>query len=81
VLIVRRRVGEKILVGGSVEIEIVEISKSRVKLAVRAPGHVPVVRKEMATVAGENRTAIELVAGEGVGNLIGRLNEISGRPI
>ena len=80
-LIVRRRVGEKILVGGSVEIEIVEISKSRVKLGVRAPVHVPVVRKEMATVAGENRTALELVAGEGVGNLIGRLNEIPARPI
>jgi carbon storage regulator len=86
VLIVRRRVGEKILVGGSVEIEIVEISKSRVKLGVRAPGHVPVVRKEMAMVAGENRTALELVAGEGVGSLITmlsktRLNEIQRPPI
>jgi carbon storage regulator len=86
VLIVRRRVGEKILVGGSVEIEIVEISKSRVKLGVRAPGHVPVVRKEMATVAGENRTALELVAGESVGSLITmlsktRLNEIQRPPI
>jgi carbon storage regulator len=81
VLILRRRVGEKILVGGSVEIEIVEISKSRVKLGVRAPAHVPVVRKEMATVAGENRAALGLVAGEGVGNLVGMLNEIERRPI
>jgi carbon storage regulator len=81
VLIVRRRVGEKILVGGSVEIEIVEISKSRVKLGVRAPVHVPVVRKEMATVAGENRAALELVAGEGMGNLVGMLNEIQRPPI
>ncbi|HXE63534.1 MAG TPA: carbon storage regulator [Bryobacteraceae bacterium] len=85
-LILRRRVGEKILVGGSVEIEIVEISKSRVKLGVRAPLHVPVVRKELATVAGENRTALELVAGEGVGSLLSRLNEsrlneIQRRPI
>jgi carbon storage regulator len=70
VLIVRRRVGEKILVGGSVEIEIVEISKSRVKLGVRAPAHVPVVRQEMATVAGENRLAAGLVAGDGVGRLV-----------
>jgi carbon storage regulator len=81
VLILRRRVGEKILVGGSVEIEIVEISKARVKLGVRAPAHVPVIRKEMATVAGENRTALELVAGEGVGSLIGRLNELRRPPI
>jgi carbon storage regulator len=81
VLIVRRRVGEKILVGGSVEIEIVEISKSRVKLGVRAPLHVPVVRQEMATVAGENRLAVGLVAGDGVGTLVGRLNEIRQRPI
>jgi carbon storage regulator len=81
VLILRRRVGEKILVGGSVEIEIVEISKTRVKLGVRAPVHVPVVRKEAATVAGENRMALELVAGEGVGRLVDRLNEIHGQPI
>jgi carbon storage regulator len=81
VLILRRRVGEKILVGGSVEIEIVEISKSRVKLGVRAPVHVPVVRKEMATIAGENRTALDLVAGEGMINLVGMLNEMPRRPI
>lgn len=76
-LVLRRRVGETILVGGSVEIEVIEISRSRVKLGVRAPFHVPVVRKETTTVAKENHLALELVASrgqQGVGELLQMLS-------
>ena len=45
-LILRRRVGEAILVGSEVEIEVIEVSRSRVKLGVRAPTHITVTRKE-----------------------------------
>lgn len=68
----RRRAGESILVG-DVEIEVIEVSRSRVKLGVRAPVHVPVIRKEMRDVARENRMASELLAGsgsEGVGAIL-----------
>jgi carbon storage regulator len=76
-LVLRRRVGEAILVGGEVEIEVIEISRSRVKLGVRAPFHVPVIRKETQDVAGQNRLASDLVAGradQGVVEILQLLN-------
>ena len=46
VLVLRRRQGERIAIGGDIEIEVVEISRTRVKLAVTAPRNVSVVRGE-----------------------------------
>jgi carbon storage regulator len=62
VLVLRRRVGETIAIGGGVEIEVIEISRTRVKLGVTAPRSVSVVRKETITVAAENRQALELIS-------------------
>ncbi len=64
-LILRRRVGEIILVGGNVEIEVIEISRTRVKLGVRAPVHVPVIRNETVAVSRENQQASHLLPGRG----------------
>jgi carbon storage regulator len=61
-LVLRRRVGETILVGGEVEIEVIEISRTRVKLGVRAPLHVPVIRKETLPIVRENQLASDLMA-------------------
>ena len=61
-LVLRRRVGESISIGDGIEIEVVEISRTRVKLGVVAPRNVAVVRKEALAVAAENRRALELVA-------------------
>lgn len=75
-LVLRRRAGEAILVGNDVEIEVIEISRSRVKLGVRAPCHVSVVRKETLTVSRENRLASDLIANhDGVGELLQLLNQ------
>lgn len=61
-LVLRRRVGESISIGEGIEIEVVEISRTRVKLGILAPRDVPVIRKETGAVAAENRRALELVA-------------------
>ncbi len=61
VLVLRRRVGETSSIGGGIEIEVIEISRTRVKLGVMAPRDIPVVRKETIAVAAENRRALELV--------------------
>jgi carbon storage regulator len=60
VLVLRRRVGESIVLGEDIEIEVVEISRTRVKLGVRAPRHVTVMRREAVTVAAENRQASDM---------------------
>jgi len=61
-LVLRRRVGEIIAIGGGIEIEVVEISRTCVKLGVIAPRDVSVVRKETIPVAAENRKALELLS-------------------
>lgn len=61
VLVLRRRVGEAIAIGGDIEIEVIEISRSRVKLGVRAPQTISVTRRETVPIAAENRSASELL--------------------
>ena len=67
-LVLRRRAGEAIVLGGDIEIEVMEISRTRVKLGVRAPRDVSVTRKEVVALeslgpssepgsAGRGRTA------------------------
>ena len=77
-LVVRRRVGETILVGDEVEIEIIEISRSRVKLGVRAPCNISVIRKETLAVSQENQLASDLISTrghDGVGELLQLLKQ------
>jgi len=71
-LVLRRRVGERIAIGAGIEIEVVEISRSRVKLGITAPRNVSVSRKEMVTIAVENRKALEFIAGgsDGVADVL-----------
>lgn len=65
-LVIRRRVGEAIAIGGGIEIEVIDISRTRVKLGIRAPRTTPVIRAEAVTVAAENRSASAFLAGRGM---------------
>jgi len=56
-LVIRRRAGESILIAGDIEIEVLETTPTRVKLGIRAPREVDVVRKEVGIIAGENLSA------------------------
>jgi carbon storage regulator len=79
-LVVRRRAGEAIIVAGDVEIEIIEISRTRVKLGVTAPRGVTVTRREAAAVASENRTAATLVTSSTVeADLLEIFSKVSGK--
>lgn len=65
-LVVRRRAGEGIVVAGEIAIEVIEISRTRVKLGISAPREVPVLRKETVTLREENRQAASLVGERGL---------------
>jgi carbon storage regulator len=56
-LILRRRVGEALLLGDGIEIQVLEIGPSRVKLGIRAPDDLAVIRKEVAATRDQNRSA------------------------
>lgn len=47
-LILSRRKGQSILIGDDIEVIVTEVHRSSVKIAVRAPKHLTVMRSEIA---------------------------------
>ena len=60
-LVMRRRAGESFIIGDSIEVEILEVAGSRVKLGIIAPQSVEIVRKEMQITRNENLTAAQTI--------------------
>ncbi len=56
-LVMRRRAGESILIGEDIEIQILHIGESRIKIGISAPKSVPVALKEVRMVGRENLAA------------------------
>ena len=56
-LILRRRAGESLLIGDDVEIEILDAGSWGVKVGIRAPKGITILRKELRTVREANREA------------------------
>lgn len=60
-LVLTRKKAESIMIGGNIELVILEITPSQVKLGIKAPPEVPVCRKELLTAVGEeNKKSAEL---------------------
>jgi carbon storage regulator len=53
-MVMRRREGEKILIGDDITIHISHIGRNRVKIAIDAPREIPVVAEEVKVVRDEN---------------------------
>jgi carbon storage regulator len=64
VLIIRRRRGESITIGDEVEIEILETSPTQVKLGIRAPKEVTVLRSEIRLTREINQVSPLSPAGQ-----------------
>ncbi len=74
-LVMLRREGESILIGDEVEIRILAISGSRVKVGIAAPRNIPVLAREVHLVCAENIAAAEMsskAAAAVVANLLRR---------
>jgi carbon storage regulator len=56
-LVMRRRAGEGFLIGEDIEIEVLEVGPTRVKLGVKAPKSVEIVRSEVIPTRDENVVA------------------------
>jgi carbon storage regulator len=72
-LIIRRRVGESIVIGDGIELSVIEIGQTKVKLGITASASISVVRKEALLTRQENRRAAERLAGEQLTNLLSAL--------
>lgn len=57
-LIIRRKLGEALLIGDEIQIKVVEITEKGVRLAIDAPRTIPVLRSELCQAADANRDAV-----------------------
>lgn len=72
-LVMRRRAGESFLIGPDIEIEVLEVGHTRVRIGISAPGSVAIVRKEIALTREENMTAARRLAADEIARLSRRL--------
>jgi carbon storage regulator len=56
-MVMRRREGEKILIGDNITIHIAHIGRNKVKIAIDAPRELAIVAEEMKVVREENLAA------------------------
>jgi carbon storage regulator len=74
-LVIRRRPGESFLIGDDVEIEILEITASQVKVGIRAPKAVTVLRSEVQRTQEANLAASRPISAESLANMLERLRQ------
>ena len=72
-LVIRRRAGESLVIAGNIEIEVLALTHNQVKLGIRAPKSVPVLRKEIVLTSEQNVAAAQLPSAR----LSGRPSRIS----
>lgn len=61
-LVVKRKIGESIVIGDNIEVKIVKIEDGSVKVAIEAPRDITVLRKELVEeVINENKEALQNV--------------------
>lgn len=54
-LILSRKKGESLVIGGNIEVTVVEVSGDKVRLGINAPSDVSVLRAELKQTADENK--------------------------
>ena len=74
-LMIRRRCGESIWVGGEIEIQVLEVACGRVKLGISAPRTVLVLRDELKRTADFNREASRSIPANEVAKLAAALSQ------
>ena len=73
-LVIRRHPGESIWIGDEIEIEVIDCGSNRVKLGIRAPKQVPVVRNEARSTREQNLAASRAMEAGGLPALLDRLH-------
>lgn len=71
-LVIRRRIGESLLIGDGIEVQVLEATGAQVKLGIRAPREVSVLRKEIKVVGEQNQASAHPISAEGLGKLTER---------
>jgi carbon storage regulator len=58
-LVLSRKLNERIVIGGNVVVTVVKVDRNQVRLGIEAPGDVPIYREEIVPLqVSEERSAI-----------------------
>ena len=74
-LVIRRRAGESLFIGDGVEIRILEVGPSQVKLGIEAPKEITVLRSEVRQTQQANLAAARQTSPESVEGLLKKLRK------
>ena len=77
-MVMRRREGEKILIGDNIVIHINHIGRNRVRIGIEAPREMPIVAEEVRAIAAANLAAASTPP-EAVKELVGLLQAVGFR--
>jgi carbon storage regulator len=73
VLVIRRKAGDRIVLGGNIEIEVLDARQNYVKLGICAPDSVVIVRKEAQLTRESNLKAAKTAGLADIASLASRL--------
>jgi len=76
-LVIRRRAGERLLIGDHIEIEVLEVTATRVKLGIVAPQEIPIIRKEMQTTREQNVAAAHALQPNAILSILRNITSVS----
>jgi carbon storage regulator len=65
-----RRIGESLLIGDQIEIEIIDIRRGQVRIGIRAPREITILRREIAVTMHENTIAAGAVPDDVIARVI-----------
>lgn len=74
-LVLTRKCEESLLINGTIEIKIIEISGDKVKMGIQAPGNVKILRKELYQTIRENQQAASPVVSDSLKDMLHHLKE------
>lgn len=75
-LVLTRKLGESVIIGGNIEVKITEISGDKVRIGIEAPAELKILRGELLETIEENQEARASVGSMNPADLMKRLKEL-----
>ena len=75
-LVIRRRAGESFLISADIEIEVLEVGPTQVKLGITAPKNIPILRKEVHLTGQQNQAASKETSPQVLADLASKLRPV-----
>jgi carbon storage regulator len=75
-LVIRRRLGESFLIDGHIEVQVLDVGPTQVKLGITAPKDILILRKEVHITGQQNQAASREISPQVLAKLAGKLHPL-----